>query len=147
MSKEKIVIALSDYNREQLEKDEVHELTVGNCSARALLNVIRQYEKAGCVVKFNTSLWRRLFCIAKYQVVAYPTIKAQANDSGQSAAAGPQKEYRHVRNGTISTNGVSRPMTEAEMDKFDKIMDEKMKELNGFFDGMDKFFDEVEKIK
>lgn len=134
-NKKEIVIAHSDYTRAQLEKDEVHELTVGNCSARAVLDVIRQYEKAGYVITFNTSVWRRLFKLTKYQVVA--TAKEGKEE----------KKVKYIGLYTITTNGVSRNMTEEEVEKFENLLNEKRKLMEGVFDGMDKLFDAVEKTK
>lgn len=137
MENKKVVIAHSDYTRAQLEKDEVHELTVGNCSARAILDVIRQHEKDGYQVKFETSIWRLLFFVPTYKIVAYPN----------RPKTGSGKRVKYYGMYTITTNGVKRDMTEEEIEKFEKLMNDKRKLMDGVFDDMDKFFKEVDKQK
>lgn len=66
MSK-KIIIGNSDYSREQVEKGNI--VSVG-CSRSELLQVIENYERAGYEIKFETNLFRRIFGIGIYRIVA-----------------------------------------------------------------------------
>jgi len=64
---EKINIGNSDYSREEMEQG----LYGFGTSAKEFLNVIMRFEKDGYQVKFETSIWRKIFSSAIYKVVAY----------------------------------------------------------------------------
>lgn len=67
--KNKIVIGNSDYSREEMESG----LAEGGWGTDTdeYLRRIKYYENTGRIVKFETSLFRRLFGIGKYRVVSY----------------------------------------------------------------------------
>mgnify|MGYP001558495112 CR=1 FL=1 len=69
MKTEKIIIGDSDYSRKQIESRE-SDGGWGD-SARDVLKTIREYENNGYEVKFETSLFRKIFCMGIYRVVAY----------------------------------------------------------------------------
>lgn len=64
-----IKIGETDYSRDEIEDNKCG--AAFGTSADYFLSVIREYEEAGYSVKFETSLWRRLFSLCKYVVVAY----------------------------------------------------------------------------
>jgi hypothetical protein len=64
---EKIKIGNSDYKREQMEQG-VYGWGTSNSE---FLQTIKQYEAEGYTVKFETNLWRRIFALGIYKVVAY----------------------------------------------------------------------------
>ena len=66
---EKVKIGNSDYSRIQMEQGD-SGWTIG-CSAEYFLNTIKQYENEGYTVKFETSIWRKIFGWGIYKVVAY----------------------------------------------------------------------------
>ena len=41
------------------------------CSAKYFLETIKQYEQEGYTVKFETSIWRKIFGMGIYKIVAY----------------------------------------------------------------------------
>ena len=63
---EKIKIGNSDYTKEQMQKG-VHGW---GTSDKDFLETIKQYEDDGYTVKFETSIWRKIFCVGIYSVVA-----------------------------------------------------------------------------
>jgi hypothetical protein len=63
----RIPIGNSDYTRSELECD----VWGWGVSSDYFLKTIQAFEDAGCIVRFETSLFRRIFGIAKYKVVAY----------------------------------------------------------------------------
>jgi len=66
---EKIKIGNSDYSRKQMEQGD-NGWTIG-CSAKYFLDTIKQYENKGYTVKFETSIWRKIFGMGIYKVMAY----------------------------------------------------------------------------
>lgn len=62
----KIKIGNSDYNRKQIESG-VYGWGTTN---KVFLQTIKEYEDDGYIVKFETSIWRKLFCVGIYNVVA-----------------------------------------------------------------------------
>lgn len=143
MAKEKngkVIIGNCDYSREQLERNDVHELTIANCSARQMLEVIKGYEAKGYIVKFETSLFRRIFCLGRYRIVAYPPAKTK------QAATGAAHKKVVIRTGTVTINGVSRPMTEAEMNEVEAHIGDVNKMVGEITDSMDKHFANMDKL-
>ena len=69
MNIEKIIIGNSDYTRKEMESG-TDSWTIGS-SSNHFLSVIKHYEKLGFTVKFETSIWRKLFGIGIYKVIAY----------------------------------------------------------------------------
>ena len=63
---EKIKIGNSDYTKEQMQKG-VYGL---GTSDKDFLEIIKQYEDDGYTVKFETSIWKKIFCTGIYSVVA-----------------------------------------------------------------------------
>jgi hypothetical protein len=64
---EKIKIGNSDYTKQQMEQG----VYGWGTSAREYIETIKQYENEGYTVKFETSIWRKIFGIGIYKVVAY----------------------------------------------------------------------------
>lgn len=65
--KEVIVIGESDYSREEMGSV---NSGIGSSSTE-FLNEIKEYEDLGYIVKFKTSIFRRIFCLGVYKVIAY----------------------------------------------------------------------------
>lgn len=65
---ERIKIGVSDYTRKAMGADDM--LAIGT-SSKEFLDAIEAYEREGYVVKFETSIWRKLFAMGLYKVVAY----------------------------------------------------------------------------
>jgi len=63
----KIHVGNSDYTRQQMEQG------AKGCgdSAEYFLDTIKKYEDDGYTVKFETSIWRKFFCVGIYKVIAY----------------------------------------------------------------------------
>ncbi len=66
---EKIIIGNSDYSRKEIE-DGIKGYTIGS-SSNDVLETIKYYEGKGYTVKFETSIFRKIFAIAIYKIVAY----------------------------------------------------------------------------
>lgn len=66
---EKIEIGNSDYSREEIDNG-IKGWTIGN-SPDTFSNTIKEFEREGYVVKFETSLWQKIFGLSKYKVNAY----------------------------------------------------------------------------
>ena len=64
---EKIKIGNSDYKREEIEQG----ICGWGTSNSEFLLTIKEYEAEGYTVKFETNLWRRIFALGIYKVVAY----------------------------------------------------------------------------
>ena len=65
---EKIEIGNSDYSREEIENGS--GISIGT-SPKIFYARIREFENAGYTVKFETSLWQKIFGLSKYKVNAY----------------------------------------------------------------------------
>jgi hypothetical protein len=65
---ERVIIGYSDYSRQQIEKGNIWIL---GDSRECILDTIAAFEHEDYNVKFETSLFRKIFCLAKYKVVAY----------------------------------------------------------------------------
>ena len=67
--KEKRVIGESDYTREEIESGK----TNGSFGTPAIIFKARlaEYEKQGYTIKFETSIFRKIFAVGKYKIVAY----------------------------------------------------------------------------
>lgn len=74
----KIKIGNSDFTRKQLEEG----VWTWGTSAWECTETIRHFEREGYVVKFETSILRKIFCIGKFKIVAYPK-----NDTQQPSKA------------------------------------------------------------
>ena len=66
---EKVVIGESDYTRKQMEDGDT-SWAIGS-SGREYLETIKWYEEHGFRVEFETNIFRRIFAIGIYKVVAY----------------------------------------------------------------------------
>lgn len=64
---EKVKIGTSDYTRDQMERG----VYGWGTSSSEYIDTIKQYEKDGYVVKFETNIFRRIFGFGIYKVVAY----------------------------------------------------------------------------
>ena len=64
---DKIIIGESDYDREQMFANK--EFALGD-SLESWKKVINHYEKQGYAIEFKTSIFRTLFCLGKYKVIA-----------------------------------------------------------------------------
>lgn len=64
----KIKIGVSDYTKEEMIYNDSWAI---GCSSDYFLNIIKQYEKDGYEVKFETNLFRKIFGFGIYKVVAY----------------------------------------------------------------------------
>jgi hypothetical protein len=65
---EKIVIGQSDYPRKAIEENKCG-WTLG--STTTFLETIKLLEENGYTIKFETSLFRRLFALGIYKIIAY----------------------------------------------------------------------------
>ncbi len=68
MKKEKITLGTSDYSKKQMESGDIG-WSIGD-SSKAFLNRIEMYEQAGYVVKFETSILRKIFGFGIYKITA-----------------------------------------------------------------------------
>lgn len=67
---EKVTIGQSDYSREEMMDVDGSEWAIGS-SFQEFLDMINYYENLGYIVKFETSIWRRIFGFGIYKIVAY----------------------------------------------------------------------------
>jgi hypothetical protein len=65
----KIVIGESDYSRVQMENDECGDGF--GTSSKYFLEVIKTFEDAGFTVVFKTNIFRLIFALGTYKVIAY----------------------------------------------------------------------------
>ena len=65
----KIKIGESDYNRNQIESGTPGAIG-GQICCDSMLEKIRYYENNGYTVQFQTSIFRKIFLLGKYKVVA-----------------------------------------------------------------------------
>jgi len=63
---EKIKIGVSDYTREQIQNGAIG---IGS-SNREFLDHIKSYEDEGYTVEFQTSLFRKIFLLGLYKIIA-----------------------------------------------------------------------------
>jgi len=63
------LIGRSDYTRKQMESGESNG--GWGATTELFLNTISNYEKNGFTIKFETSLWRKIFGCGIYKVIAY----------------------------------------------------------------------------
>lgn len=59
----------TDYTRQEIESGKANGGF--GCIPQECIDLMVNVENLGFVVKFRTSLLRRIFCVAKYKVIAY----------------------------------------------------------------------------
>lgn len=68
----KEIIGYSDYSRTEIVNSDVMGYFSSNPSL--ILSAVHEFEKCGWKVRFETSMFRRLFLMAKYKIVATKVI-------------------------------------------------------------------------
>ncbi len=63
----------------------------------------------------------------------------------ETAAETRQTVYKSIK-GTITVNGVSRAMTDAELKDFEEVMDETTETMNSLSSSMDKHFNKINQL-
>lgn len=70
---EKIKIGATDYSRKEMESGDIG-WSIGT-SAKEFMETIKLYEREGYTVSFETSLFRKIFGLGIYKVVARKLIE------------------------------------------------------------------------
>ncbi len=70
MENKPIVVGYSDYPLKQIESDNCG-CTIGN--HLEMKETLALYKELGFRIEFKTSLFRRIFCLGKYKIIAHAT--------------------------------------------------------------------------